>query len=451
MLAISENNVSIDTSKYNSFKKVALSKAHIIFKRFLIFFLILILIILFLPWTQNIQGKGVITTLTPDQRPQTIHSTIAGRIEKWYVREGQLVKKGDTVVFLSEIKTEYFDPDLLTRTQQQVNAKSNSMQSYASKAQALDEQIVQFRQELRFKKEQLTNKIQQTKLKAEAERLDITAAKIALENEQKQLNRTEELSKQGLKSLTDLENKRAKFQESQAKLLSSENKYQQSLQEIDNLSLQLRGADSEYAGKIAKTESEKQSTLSDRFGAEADVSKLKNQYSNYELRSQFYVITAPVDGYITKTSKSGIGETVKESDIIASIVPAHLNLAVEMFIEPIDLPLVKMGTPVRFIFDGWPAFIFSGWPNATIGTYSGKVFAIDNIANDKGKYRILVQPDPAQPQWPEALRPGSGAKGIALLRDVPVWYELWRQLNGFPPEFYTDLKTEDKDKDKKEK
>jgi hypothetical protein len=25
---------------------------------------------------------------------------------------------------------------------------------------------------------------------------------------------------------------------------------------------------------------------------------------------------------------------------------------------------------------------------------------------------------------------------MALLKDVPIWYELWRRLNGFPPEYY---------------
>ncbi|MEZ4980233.1 MAG: biotin/lipoyl-binding protein [Saprospiraceae bacterium] len=54
--------------------------------------------------------------MNPEHRPQTIHSTIAGRIEKWYVQEGQLIKKGDTIVHLSEIKTEYFDPMLVERT-----------------------------------------------------------------------------------------------------------------------------------------------------------------------------------------------------------------------------------------------------------------------------------------------------------------------------------------------
>jgi membrane fusion protein, adhesin transport system len=449
MLHISDNHVHIDTSAYQSFEKVRLSKAHTIFRGFLLIFFAFFLIVLFLPWTQSVRAKGVITTLTPDQRPQTIQATIAGRIEKWSVREGQLVKKGDTIVRLSEIKTEYFDPDLLERTQAQVQAKTGSMGSYDNKTKALDEQILQFNQELKFKKEQLANKIQQTRLKAEAEKLDIESVRIALENEQKQFKRTEELFKQGLKSLTDLENKKAKWQELQAKMLSSENKYQQSLQEMDNLAFVLRGAESEYAGKVAKTESDKQSTMSDKFGAEADVNKLKNQYSNYAARAQFYIITAPVDCYITKTTKAGIGETVKEGEGIANIVPVTMNLAVETYIEPIDLPLVQVGAPMRFVFDGWPAFVFSGWPNAAVGTYSGRVFAIDNVANDKGKYRILVQPDPEQASWPTALRPGSGANGFALLKNVPVWYELWRQLNGFPPEFYEDLKEVEQKVDKK--
>ena len=449
MLLISDNNVQIDTSKYQSFQKISLSRANLFFKRFIAVIFIILIITLFLPWTQNIRAKGQIITLTPDQRPQTIHATIAGRIEKWYVREGQLVKKGDTIVFLSETKTEYFDPDLLARTQAQVQAKSSSVSSYNAKVGALDEQIVQYKQELRFKKDQLTNKIAQTKLKAEAEKLDVQALKIALDNEQKQLQRTEELFTKGLKSMTEVENKRSKFQELQAKWVSSENKYQQSLQEMDNLKFQLSGADSEYAGKIAKTNSDKQSTMSDKFGAEGDVNKLKNQYSNYALRSQFYYITAPQDCYITKATTVGIGETVKEGEAIVSTVPVKMDLAVEMFIEPIDLPLVKIGSPVRFIFDGWPAFVFSGWPNASIGTYSGVVYAIDNVANEKGKYRLIVAPDSTQIKWPDALRPGSGANGFALLKNVPIWYELWRQLNGFPPDFYTDVNVKKEEKGSK--
>ena len=449
MLNISDNHVNIDVHKYRAFEKVRLARANVFFRRWVLTMSVLGLLILFMPWTQNIRAKGQITTLTPDQRPQTIHATISGRVEKWYVREGQLVKKGDTIVRLSEVKTEYFDPNLLPNTQAQADAKARSVGSYAEKVKALDRTIGAMKGELGFKIDQLKNKIEQTKLKIEAERADLQAAKISLENEQKQFTRFEEMYRQGIKSLMDLENKRLKLRETEAKMVSSENKLGQSLQEIDQLKFQLSGAEIETVGKIAKAESDKQSTRSDGFAAEADVSKLQNQYANYAARSQFYIVVAPQDCYITAATTMGLGEIVKEGAPIVSIVPAHMDLAVEIFIEPIDLPLVKIGAPIRFIFDGWPAFIFSGWPNASVGTYAGKVFAIDNVANAKGKYRLLVAPDAATAKWPDALRPGSGAQGFALLKDVPVWYELWRQLNGFPPEYYADFQQDKKVKSEK--
>jgi multidrug efflux pump subunit AcrA (membrane-fusion protein) len=60
------------------------------------------------PWTQNISGKGAVTTLKPNQRPQSIQSVISGRIEKWYVKEGDFVKARHHP-FISEIKEDYMD------------------------------------------------------------------------------------------------------------------------------------------------------------------------------------------------------------------------------------------------------------------------------------------------------------------------------------------------------
>ncbi len=110
-------------------------------------------------------------------------------------------------------------------------------------------------------------------------------------------------------------------------------------------------------------------------------------------------------------------------------------MAVELYISPMDLPLIDIGQEVRFLFDGWPAFVFSGWPDMSFGTYAGTVTAIERNISINGKYRILVAEDKSKP-WPQALRIGSGARGIALLKRVPVFYELWRRLNGFPPDFY---------------
>jgi uncharacterized protein (DUF3820 family) len=99
-----------------------------------------------------------------------------------------------------------------------------------------------------------------------------------------------------------------------------------------------------------------------------------------------------------------------------------------------DVPLLVKGRRVRLQFDGWPALVFSGWPGYTFGTFGGQVAVIDNIDTD-GHYRILVVQDPQDDPWPQQLRVGSGAYGWIMLNDVPVWYELWRQFNGFPPDY----------------
>ncbi len=438
MLNLSSNNrCEIETETYESFRQIGLSKSHQTFKRLVQSVLILAFITLFLPWTQNIQTTGKVTTLRPDQRPQTIQSTIAGRIEKWYIREGEFVKAGDTIVFLSEIKTEYFDPNLVDRTRRQVSAAEATVGAYGDKAKALARQIEAMRQELNFKQAQLRNKIRQFEFKIAADSIDLERARLDFDIAERQLNRTIELNQKGLKSVAEVEEKRFKIQEIQAKRISLENKLATTRNELINARIEIDATKNEYENKIAKAESERFSTLSDQLNADAKATKLQNEYTNYTLRSGFYFITAPQDCYITKAIVPGIGETVKEGDGIVTIMPAKFEIAAEIYVEPIDLPIIHIGNQVNFIFDGWPAFVFSGWPNMSFGTFSGKVVGIDNDISPNGRYRILVAPDNPGRPWPSQLRVGSGTRAIALLNDVPVWYELWRQLNSFPPDFYT--------------
>ena len=134
---------------------------------------------------------------------------------------------------------------------------------------------------------------------------------------------------------------------------------------------------------------------------------------------------------------------IKNGDDLVTIMPSNYDLAVEMYVEPIDVPLLKIGQEVRIWFDGWPAIVFSGWPNASVGTFGGKVFAIDNFISDNGKYRVLVSEDPAELPWPDEVRVGGGANSITLLKNVKVGYEIWRQLDGFPPDYYASTDGED--------
>lgn len=404
--------------------------------RWVLFLLSLVIILAFLPWTQNIQADGYVTNLRPEQRPQVVNSVIAGRIEKWYVQEGQYVETGDTILFISEVKDEYFDPNLLKRAQEQLVAQESGIQAYIKKINALDQQVQALMQAQVLKTEQAKNKMRQSELKVQSDSLDLVAATSNVDIAEKQYKRIESLYQQGLKSLTEVENYRQKYRDAEAKFVSAENKLLTSRNELINAKIELTTIQAEYNDKIAKSESDKFTALSDMLAAEGKYAKMLNELSNYTIRSSMYFITAPQSGYITKALQSGIGETIKEGDAIVSIVPNLSELAVEMYIRPIDLPLIQQGAPVRFIFDGWPSLVFSGWPNVSVGTYGGRVQAIDNVTSDNGLYRILVAPDATEVPWPKELRMGSGARAIALLKDVPIWYELWRQLNGFPPEFY---------------
>jgi hypothetical protein len=107
---------------------------------------------------------------------------------------------------------------------------------------------------------------------------------------------------------------------------------------------------------------------------------------------------------------------------------------VELKLQPNDMPLVDVGETVNFVFDGWPTIIFSGWPQLSFGTFSGKVVAIDNSLSMNGKFRVLVAEDGEE--WPPLLRIGAGCNTLALLQDVPIWWETWRQINSFPPNYY---------------
>ncbi len=434
------------TESYNQVMKIDSSRS---FAKWMIGLFVVFLILLFMPWTQNINAKGKVNSLKPEQRPQSIQATIPGRIEKWYVQEGQLVKKGDPIVEVSEVKDEYFDPKLIERTSMQAKAKEASVSSYSSKAEALTRQVQALEANRLLNLEQARNKVKQGKLKVQSDSINYIASITEADNILKQFDRLKTMYTQGVRSLVDLERLEIRVRETAAKRLSAENKWLEAKNELLNARIEINSIQSDYDDKIAKSRSERFSTLASQYDAEADVTKMNSEFSKFSVRAENRTIRAQQDCYITKVFIPGIGEVVKSGDELLSILPAVYELAVELFIKPMDLPLVKIGSKARFLFDGWPALVFSGWPQLTFGTFAGKVVAIDNIANKNGEFRLLIAQDADDEPWPKALRPGSGANGILLLGTVPVYFEIWRQLNGFPPDFYSDTPVGDKNfKDK---
>lgn len=400
-------------------------------------FFIIAIIFLFLPWTQNVKARGNVTTLRQEQRPQELNSILPGKIVKWYVKEGDFVNAGDTILQIGEIKDDYFDPELIGRTGQQLDAKQMSVDYYKNKVNATQTQISAIENARQLKQSQLQNKIQQLQIKLQSDSAEVAAAINDYNIATRQYKRQQAMYDSGLVSLTQLEQRNASLQNATAKKISAENKLANTKQDLNIAGIEIGAVNQDYLEKLSKAQGDQFQSMSQIAGGQGEVAKLQNQMSNYSIRRGMYFITAPQSGQVTKAKKAGIGEIIKEGEMLVEIVPDKPEFAVELFISPVDLPLIEKRQQVQFLFDGFPAIVFSGWPDASYGTFTGKVTAVENAVSTNGKFRVLVTEDLSEKKrWPQQLKVGTGAAGFALLKNVPVWYELWRNINGFPPDYY---------------
>lgn len=436
--------------KIQSFDKIynIHKESHV--KRWFLLIFMTAIIVLFLPWTQNIKVIGNVTTLYQEQRPQQLNSPIPGKIIKWYVKNGDYVKKGDTILQLSEVKDDYFDPLLVKRTQQQVEAKKGVRDYYEAKVGTTNSQLQALSTAKDLKLNQIDIKISQLKNKLAGEEAELAAANNELKLSEDQYARQKKMYDEGLVSLTQFQQRSISYQNAIAKKTSAENKVAQTRQEIGNMAIEQNAVIQDYTEKLSKTEGERFQSMGQIEGSEGDIAKLENQVANYKFRQGLYFIVASQDGQIVQLNKAGIGEILKETESIGIIVPKTVDYAVEIYIKPVDLPLIKEGQRVMCIFDGFPAIVFSGWPDSSYGTFAGKVIAIENNISANGLFKALIVEDKTEKRWPPKIRMGTGVQGIAILNDVPIWYELWRNINGFPPDYY-EVKTEKNSQNEKQK
>ena len=390
-----------------------------VFSRIVIGTLVAAALAMLLPWQQFVEGKGEVTALAPRDRPQVIPSTIGGRIVEWYVQEGDVVKAGQPILRITEVKDEYLDPRTIDRYQEQLSGKSAAVDSKRDKVRQLATQIAMLQQNLTLSEQKARTKVAQYDAEVRAALLD-SATSLT------QLQRQQSLYEQELTRLTDLENARVRYQNAIAKL-------QEKRQTMQAAQIELNAVALEYGEKIAKARSDQAATQAEVGEGSADVAKLRQNVQNLQIRNGFYIIRAPQEGTIVRAARAGIGEQIKEGETVVTIMPAAAAQAVALMVKPMDVPLLSKGRRVRLQFDGWPALQFAGWPSVSVGTFGGTVAVIDRVPGDNGDFRVLVVPDSAADAWPRQLRLGSGVLGWAMLDQVRVGFEIWRRINGFPP------------------
>ncbi len=377
-----------------------------------------VVVVLFLPWQQNVQGYGLVTALRPEERPQEAVAAVGGRIARWHVAEGTVVRAGDPIVELTEVKEGYLDPRTVERAETQVTQKRIAIAEKRAKADALARQRAALDSAWRFARVKADNRIAQLSASLAAAQLEDSIAGV-------QTERAAALFAQGLRSRAELELARQRAQRAAATAFEQQ-------AALGSARADRSGVDAEYAEKIAKVDGDRRATLAEAAEGEADVAKLATGAASLGERRDLLVVRAPRDGIVVRALRAGTGEIVKDGEAIATVQPSAPRLAVALQVPARDVPLIDVGDRVRLEFDGWPAVQFSGWPSVAVGTFGGRVAVVDQIASPDGSYRVLVEADNAEEAWPQELRLGSGARGWALLRRVRVWFEIWRLMNGFP-------------------
>lgn len=351
--------------------------------------------LIFVPWQQTVVGSGKVTSFLPEARPQTVESVISGRIVKWYVVEGAKVKKGDTICILADINVNFFDRELLDKL------KTLRDRTFEAQEQAINVAIQ--------RRKQSEQRYDQARARLDNVLVEVSTARI-------RYSRADTLFKQDIASRRDLETAQLNLQKAVADSVSTAAAMRSALQDVDAF------------------RAEEERVISQAYVAmqEADV-----RLANAQGRVGAGTIVAPISGTVVRIAKAGAGQTVKEGELLATIVPTTSDQAAEIYVSSMDAALIEPGRLVSLQFSGFPAFQFSGWQNIAVGIFHGRVKVIDAVDDGSGKFRVLVVPDASMRAWPDMryLRQGTDVTGWVLLNEVPVGYELWRQFMGFPPQF----------------
>ncbi len=387
-----------------------------IFSRLLLLgFALLVLGLCFLPWRQFVSGTGRVIAFNPLDRRINIEAQVSGRVKQLHVVEGQFVKKGALIIEIQDN-----DPNLINNLKVQREAIENRRQFAEGRVESLVSQITQ--QEL-AKAQAIDSAVQR-----------VAATKIAAETAQLNFTRSEALYSKGLVSQRDFELATLSRDSTSAELKSAE--------------ATLKRTSNDFDATIASIHAQKGSAQAEVATAERDLSVIDVQI-NQNLRQ---IVESPRDGIVLQVAVND-GTYLRPGSLICVIIPQTDSRFVEIMVDGNDMPLIhsrkdgQPGSPVRLAFEGWPAVQMIGWPQLAIGTFGGEVVFVDATDDGLGKFRVVVGPAddlvdrgdgrgkvavgwPDKDQW---LRQGVRANAWIMLNEVPLWFELWRQINGFPP------------------
>lgn len=388
-------------------------------------FVTLPVLLMWVPWQQNVPASGRVIALDPLDRPQTIPAPVTGRLVELHVQEGSFVREGDLLAVMADQ-----DPDYSLRLEQQrelalvkVNAQRDNVAAYNTQLMNLEDAREQAVSEAEFDLEVAIQEVR-------AAEQDRTAAEAELAQKRADFNRKQALFERGVASELEFQRAEADFLAAQAKVAASSAKVEQARNKELSAGAKIRKVGNDQRAKIESARSAREEARGKLTQAEIELTEASTKFE----RQQTQVVTAPRSGFVLRVHAASSSDLLPQGAPLIELIPDADQLTVEIWVRGIDAPLITPGRKVRLQFEGWPAVQFAGWPSVAVGTFGGVVSLVDAQAGPDGKFRALVLPDSEDAPWPDRryLRQGVRANGWVLLDSVSLGYEMWRQLNAFP-------------------
>ncbi|HEY9745444.1 MAG TPA: biotin/lipoyl-binding protein, partial [Oculatellaceae cyanobacterium] len=359
----------------------------------LILLIVFMVCLAFVPWRQTIMASGEVTVFSPMHRPQTINALIEGRLIRWFVKEGDMVRKGQLLGLLQDIRPEFMDPKQLKRYESQRKAYLTKRQALISMIEALEGQQKSLQATRASAVSGAEKQVGQASNRVAAARQNVISAERNVKTAEWNLARRERLYRQGLRSKRDLElaeldmvRASAELQAAQAQLALEERGVSVSRFNRTQLGAEIQARIQDVQARRADAQ-DKLATV------ESELARLDVEIANLKQRIAQRRIVSPITGQVVRVYVLGAGQSVTVGMPIALVAPLIQDQAVALYMTDNDAPLLALGRPVRLQFSGWPAIQFMGWPSVAYGTFAGKIAAIDSADGKTRGFRILVKPD----------------------------------------------------------
>lgn len=395
---------------------------------------------MFLPWQQSARGTGNVTAFVPQERQQTVMSAVNGIVDRVdsALREGDRVTKGQIILELTPVAE-----NLAEQYRSQLQDLTDKMKTAETKAGLYGQQVKDFSDARDFAVQAAEELVKEAEAKLQGATEVVEAYRSKEWQAKRNFDRQERLFQKGIKPEKEIEKLKKDYEVAAAELNKAERDVIAAAKYVEAKRQEREQKLREAETKVKYAQAMQQDAMGMQNTTRKEMRELEVKLSELDRM----VIRAPRDGTIFRMPIFERGQAISKGYPLFTIVPETDELAVELWVSGIDAPLVQKGDHVRLQFEGWPAVQFAGWPSVAVGTFGGKVASIDQTDDGKGKFRLQVRPDPSDQAWPKNrfLRQGVRANGWVMLQRVPLGYEIWRQLNGFPPVVAEEEPKSDKD------